>query len=381
MSKSAKRDSVTALFSQFAGQDGTLVIPRAYISFCQGDHLAALLLSQILYWSDRTDDPDGWFAKSYDDWRAELCMTDYQIKRAISGDKRRKNSGFCLESVGVETKLRQSKFYGGAATLHYRVNQEVLRASINTYMDSDNVGNETKADLNIVGNPIPTMSKTGSPCRSEQCPERSTEITTETTETETTKAVESESVESVPIETITAAAATADTTPEKTVEQEAEELIAEAKKLAEQPFVPETKPDPDFVRVCRHFENHIQPLSQIIGEKLKEAITTYPADWITDAIDQAVLYNKRNWAYIDAILKRKQAEGATTHEQQPQTGRPSGSRSDQGRANRSPGSTTETILQPGTPEWERRKAERDAEVIRLKRLKDERENASVPDVR
>ena len=49
---------------------------------CNGDHLAALLLSQILYWSDRTSDPDGWFAKSYADWHDEVALTERQIKRS-----------------------------------------------------------------------------------------------------------------------------------------------------------------------------------------------------------------------------------------------------------------------------------------------------------
>jgi hypothetical protein len=173
----AKRDSITALFAQFAGQEGSLVIPRPYIDFCHGDHLAALLLSQILYWSDRTDDPEGWFAKSYEDWHKELCMTDYQVKRAISGDKRRQNGGFCLKDIGVETQLKQSKFYSGAATLHYRINPDKLRDSVRAFLDSDNVRNERKPVFDNVQIPIPTKSKTGSL----QSRKRSTETTTKNT--------------------------------------------------------------------------------------------------------------------------------------------------------------------------------------------------------
>lgn len=178
MTTKPTRDSVTQLFTSFAGQAKTLVIPRPYIDFCRGDILAALLLSQILYWSERTDEESGWFAKSYEDWQAEIGMTEYQIKRAIKGDKRRKNDGFSLSAVGVETELRQSKFYNGAATVHYRVNNDKLRAAVLAFLGVLNiVQNEGKADPNIVQNAIPTLSRTGP----EQCSERSTETTTEIT--------------------------------------------------------------------------------------------------------------------------------------------------------------------------------------------------------
>jgi hypothetical protein len=127
------RTQVTSLFQKFAGQSATLVIPRPYIDFCEGDHLAALLFSQMLYWSERTDDPDGWFAKSYEDWYEEIGLTERQIKRIVSGDKRRKEDGFSLESVGIETKLARSDYYKGAATLHYRVNREKLEGKINAF--------------------------------------------------------------------------------------------------------------------------------------------------------------------------------------------------------------------------------------------------------
>jgi hypothetical protein len=161
MNDKPKRDAITQLFASFAGQDNTLVIPRPYIDFCRGDILGALLLSQILYWTDRTVDTDGWFAKSYDDWTAETGLTEYQIKRAIKGDKRRKNGGFSLKDVGVETTLKQSKHYRGAATMHYRVDFEQLRRAILAFIsDLNNVQNEGKADPNNVQNAILTMSRT-----------------------------------------------------------------------------------------------------------------------------------------------------------------------------------------------------------------------------
>jgi hypothetical protein len=34
--------------------------------------LSFFLTNQILYWTDRTSDPDGWFYKTYDDWDQEI---------------------------------------------------------------------------------------------------------------------------------------------------------------------------------------------------------------------------------------------------------------------------------------------------------------------
>lgn len=100
-------DQVKAIIKQFAGQANTLVIPRVFIDFT-GDHLAALLLSQILYWSDRTSDPDGWFYKTADEWEVELGMSGYQVKRAATA----------LNKLGIETTLHKVK---GAPRTHYRV--------------------------------------------------------------------------------------------------------------------------------------------------------------------------------------------------------------------------------------------------------------------
>lgn len=57
------------------------------------------------------------------------------------------------------------------------------------------------------------------------------------------------------------------------------------------------------------YEQNIGPLTPIIGDQLREAERDYPAEWIEEAIQLAVKQNKRSWRYIEAILKRWQAEG------------------------------------------------------------------------
>ena len=57
------------------------------------------------------------------------------------------------------------------------------------------------------------------------------------------------------------------------------------------------------------YEENIGMLTPMIAEELKEAEKLYPADWINDAIKEAVSLNKRNWRYIARILERWSSEG------------------------------------------------------------------------
>lgn len=120
-----KRDHIASLIAKFSGQNNVIVIPRVYIDLC-GDHVAALLLNQIVYWSDRTKDANGWFAKSYEDWRVEIGMSQYQVSRAVK----------VLKPLGVETQVRRSPYYQFAPTVHYRIDMSVLSKCIIEFLDN-----------------------------------------------------------------------------------------------------------------------------------------------------------------------------------------------------------------------------------------------------
>lgn len=57
------------------------------------------------------------------------------------------------------------------------------------------------------------------------------------------------------------------------------------------------------------YESNIGPLTPMIADALRDAETTYQAIWIEDAFRIAVERNRRNWKYIEAILKRWQEGG------------------------------------------------------------------------
>lgn len=61
--------------------------------------------------------------------------------------------------------------------------------------------------------------------------------------------------------------------------------------------------------VFRLYEENIGPLTPLIADMLREAESLYHEDWIAEAFMLAVKNNKRNWKYVEAILKRWKEEG------------------------------------------------------------------------
>lgn len=111
-SRGLDQQQVYTLIMRIAGQANILTIPRLFIDWT-GDHITALFLSQVIYWSSRTSDPDGWFYKSAREWEEELAISDYQLARATKK----------LAEAGLETKLRK---IGGAPTQHFRIDQDTF---------------------------------------------------------------------------------------------------------------------------------------------------------------------------------------------------------------------------------------------------------------
>jgi hypothetical protein len=109
------RTEVFSLIKQFAGQSNIITVPVVFIRYA-GTLEAALLLSQILYWSDKTE--DGWFYKSYREWDDEIALGEYDVRKAAKS----------LKAKGIlETRLKKAN---GAPTVHYRLKEEHFSESI-----------------------------------------------------------------------------------------------------------------------------------------------------------------------------------------------------------------------------------------------------------
>lgn len=92
------------------GEPPMLLLAPRELTRITGSIESSLLLSQILYWSDRTENDEGWIYKTYQEWHEEIGLKICRIKTA------REN----LESMGIiSTKVK--KTYRGVPTIHYRL--------------------------------------------------------------------------------------------------------------------------------------------------------------------------------------------------------------------------------------------------------------------
>jgi len=66
----------------------------------------------------------------------------------------------------------------------------------------------------------------------------------------------------------------------------------------------------------RLYETEIGVISAMVSDKLLAAWDEYSHDWFEPAIAEAVRNNKRNWAYIEAILRRWKVEGFQSRKSQ-----------------------------------------------------------------
>jgi DNA replication protein len=78
---------------------------------------------------------------------------------------------------------------------------------------------------------------------------------------------------------------------------------------------PELEPHPPLLleserpNIYRLYEENIGPLTPLVADMLRDAEQTYRQEWIEEAITIAVQNNKRNWKYVEAILRSWQEEG------------------------------------------------------------------------
>jgi DNA replication protein len=80
--------------------------------------------------------------------------------------------------------------------------------------------------------------------------------------------------------------------------------------------VPSTPPR-EIPNVFKLYEENIGPLTPLVADALKEAEKEYPPEWMTEAFTIAAMRNKRNWKYVEAILKRWKVEGKHERKNQP----------------------------------------------------------------
>lgn len=114
---------ITELIKRISGQANILAIPRIYIDLLDSDINTAIVLSQLVYWSDRGG-KNGWIYKSFREWTEETSLSQYQVARCV--DK--------LKALNIiETDVRLAN---AAPTTHYRVDMETLTNTIIKFLNN-----------------------------------------------------------------------------------------------------------------------------------------------------------------------------------------------------------------------------------------------------
>jgi hypothetical protein len=129
------RELVMGLIERSTGKRQIILAYTLLIDFFERDHNAAILLNQILYWTTRTNDPEGWFYKTYDQWYEELRFSPYQVWRVVRGDSRVQKYKRTLWSIGLETDVRMAP--NGRNAVYYRLNIPAFMTAFTEWLQQE----------------------------------------------------------------------------------------------------------------------------------------------------------------------------------------------------------------------------------------------------
>jgi len=125
-----------------SGQRNVLTVYRPFVLFT-GSLEAALMLSQLLYWTPRaviqvSDNQTGtvekWIAKTDVEFSQELCLSVYGVRSA------RKR----LENMNIlHTRIKK---FGTTPMVHYRLDIELLETSWRVWLSQGGLGENAKSD-------------------------------------------------------------------------------------------------------------------------------------------------------------------------------------------------------------------------------------------
>lgn len=114
------RTAVVALDNREKDCRRAFYIPIWALEVTDNDFQTAMFLKQVVFWSQRTDNPDG-FYKTYDEWIEESRLNRYRVEKAVK---------IMNAIAGVELITVTNKKVNGTPKLHYRLNWEALYSLI-----------------------------------------------------------------------------------------------------------------------------------------------------------------------------------------------------------------------------------------------------------
>jgi hypothetical protein len=123
--------TVQKILKEHGRGNDPLAMIRVFIGMT-GDHTAALMLNQIVYWSDKGKGKDGWFYKTAQEWDDELGMSYYQLK----------TSGKKIPSLDTKNKHENHR-----PCIHYRLIPEQFYADLINYLENGKILNSKDSKL------------------------------------------------------------------------------------------------------------------------------------------------------------------------------------------------------------------------------------------
>lgn len=112
------------VIAEMNGEGQNFVIPRLYVRLA-GGHVEALVLKQLVFWSNKTKRTDGFFYKKSEELEQETDLTRRQIDRIVAK---------LVKENLVETELKRAN---GAPTRHFKINQDNIISRLHQMVQSN----------------------------------------------------------------------------------------------------------------------------------------------------------------------------------------------------------------------------------------------------
>jgi hypothetical protein len=128
------RADILSVIKSLTGNENVLAIPVEFVHYT-GSLDAALFLSQLLYWSDKGSRKDGFIYKTYMEWKKEIHLGEYEVRKAVK----------VLKEKGIlETEVKRAN---GSPTCHYRLDGEKFSESFLEFLQKRTLGKSTNESV------------------------------------------------------------------------------------------------------------------------------------------------------------------------------------------------------------------------------------------
>lgn len=150
------------LISTMSGTgENVIAVNKAYLEF-MGSLEGGVFLSQLIFFSDKSKRTDGYFYKTYAEWKQHTYLSEYAIRKQVKT---------LVEKGVLETKIMRAN---GNPTVHYKFNIDGFIPLFISFLK--NRRNETE-----ISKPIPLKTQERNLKNKDSITEISTDITTENT--------------------------------------------------------------------------------------------------------------------------------------------------------------------------------------------------------